>query len=105
MVSISTTINDARVAVRTQVIKLCTVDVSRRLGMLSGEAGDIKRHSLFQDFDWVAASHREAPPPITPKMRHTTSNGDGVKEVLKHVARPSELDKLSATEEALFSAY
>ena len=37
--------------------KLCVVDTSRRLGMLSGGVDDIKRHAFFHErgrTDWAA---------------------------------------------------
>ena len=35
----------------------------RRLGMLSGRGGDIKRHKWFESLDWDAlANHRLEPP-------------------------------------------
>ncbi|KAI8464570.1 MAG: kinase-like domain-containing protein [Monoraphidium minutum] len=40
---------------------------ARRIGMLQGRAGDIKRHAWFADFDWESLSARRTEPPRRPK--------------------------------------
>ena len=39
----------------------------RRLGMLNGRAGDIKRHKWFDGLDWDALEARKMEPPRLPK--------------------------------------
>lgn len=40
---------------------------TRRLGMLNGRAGDIKRHKWFDGLDWDALEARKMEPPRLPK--------------------------------------
>ncbi len=40
---------------------------TRRLGMLAGRAGDIKRHKWFESLDWEALGARKLEPPRIPK--------------------------------------
>ena len=39
----------------------------RRLGMLSGRAGDIKRHRWFEGMEWDAMAARRVQPPRIPQ--------------------------------------
>ncbi|KAF2454022.1 kinase-like domain-containing protein [Lineolata rhizophorae] len=48
---------------------LCTVDVSRRLGNISGGAGAVKAHPWFSHIDWDALYHRRIRGPIIPQLR------------------------------------
>ncbi len=40
---------------------------ARRLGMLSGRAGDIKKHKWFEGLDWEALEARKVEPQRKPK--------------------------------------
>ncbi|KDD74428.1 protein kinase, partial [Helicosporidium sp. ATCC 50920] len=41
---------------------------ARRLGMLQGEAADVKRHPFFAGFDWAALARRQLPAPFVPPV-------------------------------------
>ncbi|KXJ94028.1 camp-dependent protein kinase catalytic subunit [Microdochium bolleyi] len=47
----------------------CTVDRSRRLGNISGNANAVKSHPFFEGIDWDALLDRQIPPPIVPQVR------------------------------------
>lgn len=40
---------------------------ARRLGMLNGRAGDIKKHKWFEGLDWEAMAARRVQPPRVPQ--------------------------------------
>jgi len=47
----------------------CTVDRSRRLGNISGNANAVKSHPFFEGIDWDALLKRKISPPIVPQVR------------------------------------
>lgn len=49
--------------------RLCTVDVSKRLGNINGGAAAVKSHPWFKDIDWNALYHRQMKGPIIPHLR------------------------------------
>ena len=88
------------------VSKLCVVDTSRRLGMLSGGVEDIKRHAFFHErgrTDWAARARREATPPLMPVMRRAEEMTRG--EALKSVARATAAEAPSPASDRVFSEY
>lgn len=54
---------------RDIIAGLCTVDVSKRLGNVSGGASTVKTHPWFQGIDWDALYHRKMDGPIVPHLR------------------------------------
>ena len=88
------------------VSKLCVVDTSRRLGMLSGGVDDIKRHAFFHErgrTDWAARARREATPPLMPVIRRAEEMTRG--EALKSVARATAAEAPSPASDRVFSEY
>src|SRR5690349_7011483 len=47
----------------------CTVDRSRRLGNISGNANAVKSHPFFEGIEWDALLNRQISPPIVPQVR------------------------------------
>ncbi|KAH7037398.1 kinase-like domain-containing protein [Microdochium trichocladiopsis] len=47
----------------------CTVDRTRRLGNISGNANAVKSHPFFDGIDWDALLNRQISPPIVPQVR------------------------------------
>lgn len=54
---------------RDIIDKLCTVDVSKRLGNVKGGAATVKAHPWFKSIDWDAVYHRRMQGPIVPHLR------------------------------------
>jgi serine/threonine protein kinase len=42
---------------------------TKRLGMLSGKAGDVMRHRWFEGVDWGALAAKRVAPPRKPRVR------------------------------------
>jgi hypothetical protein len=55
------------VIVQDLISRLLERKPTRRLGMLNGRAGDIKRHKWFDGLDWDALEARKMEPPRLPK--------------------------------------
>jgi serine/threonine protein kinase len=88
------------------VSKLCVVDTSRRLGMLSGGVDDIKRHAFFHEHgkaDWAARARREATPPLMPVIRRAEDMTRG--DALKSVARATAAEAPSPASDRVFGEY
>lgn len=51
------------------ISSFCTVDRSRRLGNISGNANAVKSHPFFEGINWDALLDRQIPPPIVPQVR------------------------------------
>ena len=88
------------------VSKLCVVDTSRRLGMLSGGVDDIKRHAFFHEHgkaDWAARARREATPPLMPVIRRAEDMTRG--NALKSVARATAAEAPSPASDRVFGEY
>jgi protein kinase A len=49
--------------------RLCTVDVSKRLGNISGGAQTVKSHPWFAKINWDALYYRKMQGPIIPHLR------------------------------------
>lgn len=47
---------------------LCTVDVAKRLGNISGGASTVKAHPWFKGIDWDAVYYRKGQGPIVPHL-------------------------------------
>lgn len=54
---------------RDLIDKLCTVDVSKRLGNVKGGAATVKAHPWFKSIDWDAVYHRRMQGPIVPHLK------------------------------------
>ena len=54
---------------RDLIAKLCTVDISKRLGNVQGGANKVKAHPWFKEIDWDALYDRETQGPIVPHLR------------------------------------
>ena len=54
---------------RDIIDKLCTVDVSKRLGNVKGGAATVKAHPWFKSIDWDAVYHRRMQGPIVPHLK------------------------------------
>ena len=54
---------------RDLIAKLCTVDISKRLGNIQGGADKVKAHPWFNGIDWIALYERKAQGPIVPHLR------------------------------------
>jgi serine/threonine protein kinase len=63
---------------RDLIERLCTVDVSKRLGNIKGGAQTVKNHKWFQHINWDDLYQRRTPGPIIPKLTHAadTTNFD-----------------------------
>lgn len=55
---------------RDLISKLCTVDVSKRLGNIQGGAAAVKSHPWFATIDWDDLYNRRNPGPIIPHLRN-----------------------------------
>lgn len=54
---------------RDIIDKLCTVDVTKRLGNVKGGAATVKAHPWFKSIDWDAVYHRQMQGPIVPHLK------------------------------------
>ncbi|KAF2672994.1 Pkinase-domain-containing protein [Microthyrium microscopicum] len=79
---------------RSLISGLCTVDVSKRLGNISGGAATVKFHPWFRNIDWDALYHRKSKGPIIPHLRGPadTRNFDDYEPEAKN--RPAYSDEL-----------
>ena len=59
--------NRASPPLQDLVSRLLERKPARRLGMLSGRAGDIKKHKWFEGLDWEALEARKVEPQRKPK--------------------------------------
>jgi len=55
---------------RDLISKLCTVDVSKRLGNIQGGAATVKSHAWFATINWDDLYNRRKPGPIIPHLRN-----------------------------------
>ncbi|KAI9804540.1 MAG: hypothetical protein M1825_001439 [Sarcosagium campestre] len=55
---------------------LCTVDLSQRLGNISGGASRVKAHAFFHGIEWDALYHRTTHGPIVPHIRHAADSSN-----------------------------
>mmetsp|Transcript_4386 Transcript_4386/g.5082 ORF Transcript_4386/g.5082 Transcript_4386/m.5082 type:complete len:830 (+) Transcript_4386:436-2925(+) len=53
---------------RDLMLKLCTVDMTKRLGCMAGRTMDIKEHPFFDELDWFDIQRQKAKPPYLPKL-------------------------------------
>jgi protein kinase A len=51
------------------ILGLCNVDISKRLGNISGGAATVKSHPWFKTIDWDALYERRMKGPIIPHLR------------------------------------
>lgn len=70
---------------------LCTVDVSKRLGHMSGGASTIKAHPWFKNIDWDALYHRKMQGPIVPHLK----SADDTRNFDEYDAEPVHRDHYS----------
>jgi protein kinase A len=68
---------------------LCTVDVSKRLGHMSGGASTIKAHPWFKNIDWDALYHRKMQGPIVPHLK----SADDTRNFDEYDAEPVHRDQ------------
>jgi protein kinase A len=54
---------------RDLISRLCTVDVSKRLGNIRGGARAVKSHPWFHTIDWDVVANRKVRGPIIPMLR------------------------------------
>ena len=54
---------------RSIISGLCHVDITKRLGNISGGAATVKSHPWFQTIDWDAMLNRRIRGPIIPHLR------------------------------------
>jgi protein kinase A len=76
---------------KSLIKKLLVADLTKRYGCLKGGALDIKKHRLFDGFDWELLIKREHAPPIVPsvtKGESDTSNFDPYPDSLEEAPMP-----------------
>ncbi|KAJ9666166.1 cytochrome c oxidase subunit 1 [Coniosporium apollinis] len=56
-------------AARSIISGLCTVDISKRLGNISGGAARVKSHEWFKNINWDDIYYRRVKGPIVPHLR------------------------------------
>ncbi|KAI9795212.1 MAG: serine/threonine protein kinase, AGC [Piccolia ochrophora] len=80
------------------ITRLCTVDLSQRIGNISGGASRVKEHPFFHGIDWHGVYYRHMQGPIIPHLRHgaDTSNFDEY---------PDEDDKKEAYTDEMYHKY
>ncbi|KAM3968551.1 ribosomal protein S6 kinase alpha-4 [Aphomia sociella] len=61
---------DVSPEVQDFIRKLLVKDPRRRLGGGEEDAGELKRHSFFQNLDWEAVARREIIAPFVPQLSH-----------------------------------
>ena len=54
---------------RDLIARLCTVDVTHRLGNVRGGAATVKAHAWFRGVAWADVLARRQPGPIVPYLR------------------------------------
>jgi protein kinase A len=57
-------------AAKDIILQFCTVDLSRRLGNMSGGAAKVKEHPFFHRFDWDALYQKRYKGPIIPPVKY-----------------------------------
>eukprot|EP00798_Chlamydomonas_sp_ICE-L_P009762 gene9762-7637_t len=82
-------------AARDLISRLLERKPVKRIGMLKGQAADVKNHPWFKGFDWDALSSRRMEPPRKPKDQ------DSEKRKRELHAACSRIPPVSATPEEM----
>eukprot|EP00854_Cymbomonas_tetramitiformis_P008667 gene8667-10284_t len=93
--------DDFNLQAKDLVSKLCSVDLTKRLGMYGNGYDDIKQHPFFADLDWFQTENCLTKPPYLPKLASMSSLG---KSSLK-IATEAEMDQLPKDVNAQFAGY
>eukprot|EP00854_Cymbomonas_tetramitiformis_P013999 gene13999-16548_t len=88
---------DFNLQAKDLVLKLCTVDVSKRYGMLAAGIADIKNHLFFADIDFRSLSEQQ--PPHLPKLA-ALSGLEG-----KHLKLGTKADTLNPEQNKAFAGF
>ena len=57
---------------RDLISRLCTVDISKRLGNIQGGAATVRQHEWFTDVNWDDVYYRRLQGPIVPHLKGPT---------------------------------
>ncbi|KAL6770719.1 FAP295 [Auxenochlorella protothecoides x Auxenochlorella symbiontica] len=90
---------------RDLILRLLERRPARRLGMLAGRAGDIKRHAWFEGFDWDALEARKMDPPRRPKGQDATKRIQELTEGERHEKPHQESAEEMEECEAVFADF
>ena len=74
---------------RDLISKLCTVDVSNRLGHIQGGAKKVKEHEWFAEINWDDVYYRKMQGPIVPHLK----GPDDTRNFDEYDAEPAKRDQ------------
>jgi protein kinase A len=90
---------------RDLISKLCTVDVSKRLGNIKGGATTVKNHPWFSTIDWDALYNRRQPGPIIPHLRGPADTRNFEEYEPESQNRPAYTEELRTKYEEYFTSF
>ncbi|WPH05045.1 Hypothetical protein R9X50_00794400 [Acrodontium crateriforme] len=85
--------------------KLCTVDVTKRLGNIQGGASTVKAHPWFSHIDWDALYHRKMQGPIVPHLKSADDTRNFDEYDAEPVHRDTYTKEMQAKYESAFSDF